>query len=226
MNAAGYLIEFFKDEKGHRVWLKDVEDSLVEVRRYVDAWKARGGDAEFMATLEACVERWNFVALKPFERQTVMRQSLKSGSIKHGIDWASPADLAILRIVSAEMDKECLHFSKEQRDLLEKLVDDSRDVLSDLSSDIPQGLALYVGTLLDEMQNALREYEFTGDFRLDRAFGRLSVALDVAIEKTPEERTSRWAGVREALKQIIVGLAIAFPADAIAAAQILPQILS
>ncbi|WP_416516769.1 hypothetical protein [Bifidobacterium asteroides] len=223
MNAAEYLLGFFENEwattaeaSGYR--FADIVDAVQEVNDFVDSLKELGEDTTLF---DDCMSRIKQSALKPFGgyeldwsvvRGSKTREKLQSG------------DLLGLKVLSGRMKESSLQFTEPQRETIADLIERARKILGEVSEDLPTGLALYINRLMHETEIALDEYSITGDFVLEKAFTRLRESLNIAIEKTSEEKKDRWNGVRKIFHDLAIGFIVETPSLLMTAAQVFPPI--
>lgn len=223
MNAAEYLYRFFEsgmesvtETPAYR--FADIVAAVQEVSDFVDSLKERGEDTKLF---EDCMIRIKRSALRPFDRYNLVWTAIE--------DFETPpelqsGDLLGLQTLCEKMKSSSLRFTESQRKQVADLIVQAKEILGEVSEDLPIGLALYINRLMHETEIALADYSITGDFVLEKAFTRLRESLNIAIEKTSEEKKDKWSGVHKTFRDLAIGFIVETPSLLMTAAQVFPQI--
>jgi hypothetical protein len=192
MNAASLLDSFFRSSNKSIYDPRSMLLALYEVEEHIEVWEKTG--APVVPFLEALpvwrAEVYHYI-------DPASGQFANYGSS----DRITKGDLGVLSWAAERIAVSSPESTEESRQSIRDLVQGARAVLLEDSS-IPEKLRLHISRLLHHVEEALDNYEITGDFLLEDAVERLLGALQLV--ETASSEPGKWAKFRS---EFVPGLA-------------------
>ncbi|MGN7968022.1 hypothetical protein [Microbacterium sp. 22296] len=191
-NAATLLNDFFRAERKSSFDPRSILLAVIEVQEHVEVWDSAGVDVEPFAD-----------ALPIWRAEIYHYLHPETGGFANyaGSGKLSKSDIGLLGWVAERLSTVSPESTEESRESIREMVQAARSLLIE-DDTIPEKLRLHVTRLLRHVEEALDNFEITGDFLLEDAVERLIGALQFV--ETSSSKASKWSDFRS---QFIPGLA-------------------
>lgn len=185
LNAADLLISFFRAKSKEPFNSRAIVLALVEIESHVELWESSGSDVQ---SFKEAMPVWRGEAFHFIEPTTGnFRTYNETGNLGVG-------ELGLLGWVSERIATSTPKTDGAGRESIRDMVQKARKLLI-ADNSLPDRLRLHVSRLLRHVEEALDNYDITGEFLLEDAVERLIGALHIVESRSSEP--TKWQKFRD-----------------------------